>query len=236
MSRNYTYPGEELEIFETAVNWKRYFSKFISPLLKGNILEPGAGIGGTTALLNKGQSTSWLLLEPDESQFLILQRKLKEGSLPDNCKVINGNIDQLQPTDQFDCILYIDVVEHIPNDKQEIRYATDHLRTGGHLVVLSPAFQFLYSPFDKAVGHYRRYSKKTIRNLTQPSLVLQRCIYLDSAGFFASLSNKLFLKQSYPSLSQVKAWDRGMIPISRVLDPLFFYSFGKSILATWKKQ
>ena len=236
MSRNYTYPGEELEIFETAINWKRYFSRFISPFIKGKVLEPGAGIGGTTVLLNRGELNSWLLLEPDEAQFNILQKKIIDGSLPANCKVINGTIDNLQPTDEFDCILYIDVIEHIANDSQEILHASGHLRTGGHLVVLSPAFQFLYSPFDKAVGHYRRYSKKTIRRLTSPGLVLQRCTYIDSTGFFASLANKLFLKQSYPSLRQVKTWDRLMIPVSRILDPLFFYSFGKSILATWKKQ
>lgn len=60
--------------------------------------------------------------------------------------------------------------------------------------------------------------------------------YLDSVGFFASLMNKLLLRQSYPAKRQVQVWDQLMIPVSRITDRIFFYSFGKSILAVWKKQ
>ena len=236
MSSDYKYPGEELQLFESATNWKNYFSSHITKYLRGKILEVGAGIGGTTLSLNNGKADSWLLLEPDEQMQQTLQKKIMGQVLPANCKVVPGTLDSLDINEKFDCIIYIDVLEHIENDASELKKAIYHLSQGGHLVILSPAFQFLFSPFDKAIGHCRRYTRKTLSAIKPDSLMPVKVIYLDTAGFFASLLNKLLLRQPYPRKRQVEIWDRWMIPVSRITDRIFFYSFGKSILAVWKKQ
>jgi 2-polyprenyl-3-methyl-5-hydroxy-6-metoxy-1,4-benzoquinol methylase len=236
MSIDYKYPGEELQLFETATNWKNYFASHVAMFLKGKVLEVGAGIGGTTLLLNKGKTDNWLLLEPDETMQKILQQKINNKLLPSNCKTIQGTLDSLDINDKFDSIIYIDVLEHIEDDATEIKKAVEHLEQGGHLIILSPAFRFLFSPFDKAIGHYRRYTRKTLSAIQPASLTRQKMIYLDSVGFFASLLNKLLLRQSYPAQKQVQVWDQWMIPVSKITDRIFFYSFGKSILAVWKKQ
>ena len=41
----------------------------------------------------------------------------------------------------FDCILYIDVLEHIENDRQELIEAKKRLKPGGRLIILAPAHQ-----------------------------------------------------------------------------------------------
>lgn len=236
MSTEYKYPGEELQLFETATNWKNYFAGNMSAYLTGKVLEVGAGIGGTTLLLNKGKADSWLLLEPDETMQLIVQQKIKDKLLPSNCKAAQGTLDSLDKNDKFDCIIYVDVLEHIEDDATEVKRAADHLEQGGHLIILSPAFQFLFSPFDKAIGHYRRYNRKTLSAIQPVSLIRRKIVYLDSIGFFASLLNKILLRQTYPAKRQVQLWDQWMIPVSKITDRVFFYSFGKSILAVWKKQ
>lgn len=236
MSTDYKYPGAELELFEAATNWKNYFAGHISSYLTGKVLEVGAGIGGTTLLLNKDEADYWLLLEPDETMQKLLQEKINSKLLPSNCHTVQGTLDSLDKKEKFDCIIYIDVLEHIENDAVELKKATDLLVQGGHLIILSPAFQFLFSPFDKAIGHYRRYNRKTLSAIRPASLTRKKMVYLDSVGFFASLLNKLLLRQSYPAKRQVQVWDQLMIPVSRITDRIFFYSFGKSILAVWKKQ
>jgi len=60
--------------------------------------------------------------------------------------------------------------------------------------------------------------------------------YLDSLGLFASLMNKFFLKQEYPTIEQIKFWDKKIIPISKIIDKLSFYVFGKTVIGDWKKQ
>ena len=230
------YPGKELPVFLKAVNWKKYFSNFILPYLKGRVLEVGAGIGASTNFLNCTSVTEWVLLEPDLNFYKILQKKLKEGILAANSIVQNGNIDSVGEGKKFDTILYIDVLEHIYDDNEELRKASTHLTQGGHIIVLSPAFQSLYSSFDESIGHYRRYDKAAISGLKAPSLELISVRYLDSMGFFASWTNKLILKQKYPTEKQILFWDRWLLPISGIVDKLFGHSFGKSVLCIWKKN
>ena len=114
--------------------------------------------------------------------------------------------------------------------------ASELLLNGGHLIVLAPACNFLFSPFDKAIGHYRRYSAQTLKPVMPGELKLLKLQYLDSGGFFASMANKLLLKQTYPTEKQIQTWDKFMIPVSKWTDKIFFHSFGKSILGIWRKE
>ena len=71
------YQGKELELFEHAQNWKKYFASFMSPYLKGCVLEVGAGIGGTTKVLCDATQFYLDLLEPDENQVYKFKRTYK---------------------------------------------------------------------------------------------------------------------------------------------------------------
>jgi hypothetical protein len=51
------------------------------------------------------------------------------------------------------------------------------------------AHQRLFSPFDAAIGHFRRYNRSTLRNISPPGLRLERLRYLDSFGLIASAAN-----------------------------------------------
>jgi ubiquinone/menaquinone biosynthesis C-methylase UbiE len=231
MDKHYQYEGNELELFREAVNWKQYFARKIKPYIGSTVLEVGAGIGATTSILNDGTATSWTMLEPDERMFHQLQSK--SHHLPKNVILNHGTITDA--SQQYDTILYIDVLEHIKNDRQELEAAAASLNPGGFLVVLSPAFNFLYSEFDKAIGHHRRYTKRELVKLRPSNTALVYSKYLDTAGFLASAMNKIILHQAYPTKKQVKFWDKMLIPLSRITDPLFLYSFGKTILVAWQK-
>jgi hypothetical protein len=101
--------------------------------------------------------------------------------------------------------------------------------------VLSPAHQFLFTEFDAAIGHYRRYNQVSLRACSPPGCVLTAMFYLDSAGILASLANRAILHQSTPTLRQIQTWDRWIIPISRILDPLFGRRLGKTIVGVWTR-
>ena len=103
-------------------------------------------------------------------------------------------------------------------------------------MVLSPAYQFLYSEFDKAIGHFRRYTKPMLRALTPSGAKEQASFYLDAVGMMASTANKLMLRQAMPGRGQVLTWDRLMVPLSRLVDPLVGRSFGRSVVMIWLKD
>lgn len=236
MKNQYSYPGQELAFFEKAIHWKTYFSSFIKPFIGNKVLEVGSGIGATTGLLNDGSATEWTLLEPDEEMNRILTERKKTERQFANCSIRTETLMQMDSAQTFDTIIYIDVLEHIADDKKEMEKAAEHLSRNGHLIILSPAYNFLFSPFDKAIGHYRRYTSKTLKAAIPKGLKPERLLYLDSVGLFASLANKLLLKQTYPSEKQIRTWDKFMIPVSKWTDKLFFHSFGKSILGIWTKE
>jgi hypothetical protein len=165
-----------------------------------------------------------------------LSLKIDQFQLPASNTVIASDIYSLQAKELFDTIIYIDALEHIEKDKDELKAAVQRLRTGGKLIILSPAFNQLYSPFDKEIGHFRRYTKTTLSSLIPDSLEKTFLRYLDTGGFFLSLANRLLLKKNYPTQQQVNAWDRLIVPLSRIFDKILFYSFGKTILGVWQKK
>jgi SAM-dependent methyltransferase len=229
------YVGSELETFRAAVNWKAYLRSLMAPYLRGAVLEVGAGIGSTTEALLTPSVTTWLCLEPDPTLAGAIDAKISMGVLPDSVRVQVGTIQGLEDA-AFDTILYVDVLEHIEDDREELERAAVRLRPGGHLLVLAPAHQWLFSPFDSAIGHFRRYTKRSLSELAPPGLKLARLEYLDSVGLLASGANRFLLRSSSPHLGQIRFWDRFLVRASRMIDPLLAYSVGKSVLGVWSTE
>jgi SAM-dependent methyltransferase len=228
VEEKFQYVGSELSVFADAIVWKEYLLRQMKPFLRGRVAEVGAGLGTTTAVLTRSGYSNWLALEPDAA----LASQIPET---DRIRVFRGTLSDLPADRLFDAILYVDVLEHIEDDSAEVKLAASHLAAGGHLVVLAPAHNFLFSPFDAAIGHFRRYDKAMLRAFGVPDLKLERLRYLDCVGFFASVANRVLLQQSMPGKSQIRFWDRVLVRLSKVLDPCLGYVFGKSILAVWSK-
>jgi 2-polyprenyl-3-methyl-5-hydroxy-6-metoxy-1,4-benzoquinol methylase len=228
------YIGTELGLFENAHHWKNYFKSFLSPYLKGSILEVGAGIGGSTISLCDGTQDEWICLEPDLELAQEIEVRKKSGQIPPVCKIVTSYLSELPVDHKFDSILYLDVIEHIENDAEELKIARDHLKPGGVLIILVPAHQFLYSPFDKKIGHFRRYNRTRLEQAIPASLKKITVRYLDSVGLLASMSNKMLLKSNMPTLSQIKFWDNYMVPFSKLTDRLCFFNLGKSVMGIWQ--
>jgi SAM-dependent methyltransferase len=230
-----SYKGSELELFEKAENWKAYYQNLIRDYLGKEVLEVGAGIGATTRALCGEKQSRWLCLEPDPAMGKRIGALITNHELPATCEVRVGLVSDLQPQENFDTIIYIDVLEHIENDREELKLSLPHLKPGGFLVVLSPAHQWLYTPFDEAIGHHRRYNKNSLSAVIPETLEQVELKYLDCVGALASLGNRFVLRSNIPSAKQLAVWDKLMIPLSKVMDPLLGYRAGKSVLGVWRK-
>jgi SAM-dependent methyltransferase len=231
----YEYVGAELDLFARAVNWKRYFGSRLAPFITGDVLEVGAGIGETTRHLADGRQRSWLCLEPDARLAERLKEGLEARPLSVTPEVRVGTVAELEPDRRFDTILYIDVLEHIADDVGEIEHASRRLKPGGSIIVLSPAFPMLFSEFDRSLGHYRRYTRRTLASVFPRSLRRRALFYLDSVGFLASLANRVLLRQRLPTPAQIATWDRLMIPASRVVDLALGSAVGRSVVAIYER-
>ena len=234
-SAAYLYPGDELDLFAHARNWKRYWTSTIGLFVRGDVLEVGAGIASNTRLMLGPDVRSWLCLEPDRRLVERLNDVIAADPALARCRVAEGTVAGLDASLFFDAIVYIDVLEHIEDDRGELRQAAARLKPGGSLIVLSPAHQWLYTDFDRAIGHCRRYSRRALADISPPSTNLHRLFYLDSVGLLVSGSNRFLLKSAMPTLGQIKFWDRFIVPCSSVVDCLTRHSVGKSVVAIWER-
>jgi SAM-dependent methyltransferase len=233
---HYSYAGDELDLFCKAKNWKAYWASQVAAFLRGAVLEVGAGVGANTRLLLNERIKTWLCLEPDPHLLRELRSNLPEVALPDaRIEVLNGTLRDCGDSLQFDSILYIDVLEHIKDDARELALAGSRLKENGFLIVLSPAHQWLFSEFDARIGHFRRYTKASLKSVAPRELKLRRLRYLDSCGLAASLANRVVLHQGLPTRDQIQLWDGRLVPASRMMDRLTGYLFGKSVLAVWQR-
>lgn len=229
-----TYVGTELDVFAHARNWKQYLRDLAAPYLRGDVLEVGGGIGETSCVFRSRVQRSWTALEPDTGLAARLRARVSELPIP--VRVVAGTLASIQERPLFDCIIYIDVLEHIERDREELQAAAGRLKPGGTIVVMSPAHQALFTPFDAAIGHYRRYDRRQVEALTPTGTRLIRIRYLDAVGLTLTVGNRLLLRSASPSVRQVMFWDRFCIPAARRIDALLAGRIGKSILAVWRRE
>jgi SAM-dependent methyltransferase len=230
------YVGSELDLFADAVNWKTYWAKALRPFIGGDGIEVGAGIGTSTPYLLQGRPRTWLCLEPDPALAARIDARVASRELPAICRTQVGIVADLPRAPQADTITYIDVLEHIEHDEAEIDEAAARLRPGGRIVILAPAFNLVFSPFDQAVGHFRRYSRRDESRLTRPGLHLEKSFYLDGVGLTLSLCNRMVLKSDMPTRHQIGFWDKYVIPISRITDAVTAPFFGRTIIMVLQKS
>ena len=225
------YPGKELEIFDKASFWRNYTYLLIKKFIGKKILEVGAGIGSFTKIYIK-ENINATISEIDKFNYESLKKTFNPEK---NVKVENKLMQQFNET--FDTIFYISVLEHIENDKKEITDAIEKLEDKGHLIICVPAHNYMYSNFDKEIGHFRRYEMNFFDTLDLENANIKKKFFIDSFGHLLYFLNKLlFSKEIYPSKLKVFIWDKIFIPITYIIDFFSFYKFGKNIICIIQKN
>lgn len=236
---NFIYQGGELEVFKFAKNWKNYYKKLLEGHLSENsIIEVGAGIGEMTKCLRPlSESSAWVCVEPDISNSSAIKKLIFNEEIDGNIEVFTGTLEDFDPRGRsFESILFIDSLEHIENDKKVLEDAASLLKAKGKIIIIAPAHNAIYSEFDKKIGHYRRYNKKMLQDIIPGGMREISFKYIDSIGLFLNLTNKYVLKSANPKLNQILFWDRCIVPISKLVDKILNYRFGKNLVFVLKKE
>ncbi len=224
----FRYTGTStLETLKDAATYNRFLENLLADFLNGSnypALDFGAGIGEFAGRL-KYRGHEIHCLEPDPAQRARLAERHPAFARLEDI------------TASYDRIYSLNVLEHIEDDIAILRDLHARLTPGGQLLLYVPAFQILYSPFDRAVGHFRRYHRKElVGKLKSAGFTMRRAEYVDSLGFFAWLLLKPFSSpDSGLNPGAVKLYDRAVFPLSRLCDRLFKHCFGKNLLVVAQK-
>ena len=225
------YPEIALERFDKANLWIKYIIFKISRFLKDDVLEVGAGCGSFTKGYMKNFHSITLTDMDNNSLSLLKKNFINEKKI----NVINSPTKDIDK--KFNTILYFNVLEHVEEDKLEIKTALEKLNNGGYLIILVPAHQKIYSKLDKAVGHYKRYDIDFFKKNRFENSKIIKLHFLDFCGYLLYYLNKIFFKEeTYPSNLKIFIWDKIFTPFTIVIDYLTGYKFGKNILCIYQKD
>ena len=85
---------------------------------------------------------------------------------------------------------------------------------------------------DSKVGHFRRYRKNQLVKLIEDNgFTVKRAEYVDSLGFIAALLYRYIDKgDGHINRTSLLFFDKYIFPLSRLLDRIFKYWFGKNLL------
>jgi len=166
----------------------------VSKIKRGSVLDIGCGNGHLLSLLKK-RGFAVYGIEPNQELI-----KLAKG-MDKDLQITNGYAEHLAKIRRkFDNITMIDVLEHIKEDEQQVKMVYDHLKPHGQIILVIPAFQFLYGKRDKSGGHYRRYSVSEIeRKLTNAGFAIKLARYWNMLGFFPYLISEKVLRKELNS-------------------------------------
>lgn len=222
------YIGKELQLFAQAEKWKSYWSRFI-PLHNIKLtsaIEVGSGIGSNSKFISR-YYPEYLGIEPDLNLVTLAKNHYNDVRF-------EVGTSQLIPNGFAGCILYIDVLEHIQDDYLEIQNCVEKMSEGSFLFILVPANMDLFSNFDDEVGHFRRYSKKSLLSIMPNTIEVISVRNLDVIGYLVLKISKFLRLEVTPTDRSVKIWDF-LIPLSSIFDKLLNYRIGKSLILVGMK-
>ena len=134
--------------------------RVVRPPKDARILELGAGTGHNLGMLSRFGQVEASELDPIARELASerLGRPVVEAALPDL---------SMFPTDSYDLVALLDVLEHVPDDRSSLRAIHKLLKPDGALLLTVPINPWMWSAHDVAHHHHRRYRKQEIRKLAE---------------------------------------------------------------------
>jgi len=230
--------SETLSVIANADKLNSWFYQTINHFCTGKTLEIGSGIGNISQFFIQDNKNITLSdLRPNYLEILI--KRFPRFNQNNFCLIdlVDPEFDE-KYKDKFnlyDTIFAMNVVEHILDDQQAIKNCHKLLKKEGRLVILVPAYQFLYNRFDKELEHYRRYNQKSLNNLfNSADFKIVHEQYFNAAGIIGwYVSGRLFKNKLIPE-GQMKLYNT-LVPIFKLADKILLNKIGLSVMTVGKK-
>jgi 2-polyprenyl-3-methyl-5-hydroxy-6-metoxy-1,4-benzoquinol methylase len=230
------HEGEQvLDAMSLAPRFNRWMFQTIRPYCASPVLEVGSGIGNISEyLLRAGLEAHLSDVRPHYCA------RLRDAfGRRSNCNGVS-QLDLVHPDfacahaamlGKFATVFALNVVEHIADDHQAIANCRKLLRPGGQLIVLVPAYRFLYNRIDRELCHYRRYTRRTLNALFHANhLDVVDSFYFNLAGALGWFVSGSLLRAQAPSPPLVRLYNR-LVRLFRLVDRLTLRRFGLSVVA-----
>lgn len=214
------------------VNYFAWQVELFKGYARGTIIDHGAGTGGLSGALLAANAGTVVALEPDPQLVDVLHDKF--DAVP-GASVFAGTLDDYlarHGTACVDTIVSSNVIEHIEDDVACLRAMWDLLRPGGAVGLYVPARPELFGSLDKAVGHYRRYTRDELETkLVQSGFRVMGVKYRNLVGVLPWLLVGRVLKRDRVGSGSLRLFDRVVFPLARRLEDIVSPRYGLNLVA-----
>jgi SAM-dependent methyltransferase len=234
-----SFAAEDLEVMSDAQNYVGWiFSELIAPHLGRNVLEIGSGIGTYSSRVATDPKVERLMCVEVDPRCVETARKAIDATVHKPVEHIVGDyLGTPLAKDKYDTALLINVLEHLQDDRAAVRKARSELRMDGSLVIFVPAFELLMSGLDRRLGHYRRYTTGSLRQLLEGAgFTVTALRYYNLVGFFGWLWRFRILGRTAQSPGLVRFFDRVILPVQLRVERTLPLPVGQSVYAVAKKR
>jgi SAM-dependent methyltransferase len=219
--------AETLEIMAAAPRYNAWQYEVIAPYLGARVLEVGSGTGTMSEHLLGGGPEHLVLTDTDA--WYRDQLRARFGGRPgiriDALRLPDPNAGDRFAADRIDTVVALNVVEHIEHDVGALRTIRDILVPGGRAVILVPALEALYGELDRELGHFRRYTRRSLAEAFRlAGLDVERRYWFNRAG----------VAGWWIPVDQLRAFD-ALVPLLR-LERFVPLPFGQSLIAIGTRE
>ena len=210
-------------------HYRAFQRDLIAPHCGSSVLEVGAGLGEFAAQLSGLERH--VITDADPDAVATMARRFV------GCPGVEVRVfDLAQPALDLDpkvsSVVAINVLEHIEDDVGALRSLAGMTQPGGRIVLWVPAYMQLYGEFDRTVGHFRRYTPRTmtraIRDAGLTPEVVRPVNLLGGIAWWATVRRG---GVGSPNPRLVRTYDRVVVPATRALERWVPAPFGQSVLA-----
>jgi SAM-dependent methyltransferase len=215
-----------------ADNYHGWLFSLFAPLIRGSVLEVGCGVGTFSArILRSGLASSFAAIDTSPAAIRHCRARIHAEDGVFNC------LDLAAVPGSYDLVVCMNVLEHVEDDRQFVKRLLELLRPGGSCFLVVPAHARLYSAFDRAAGHFRRYSKSALFALVSVQAGAERLLvtqrYFNAIGAVGYFLTYAVLRKSGldPAPRRIAFFDRWVVPLARRIEPRWT-PFGLSLITT----
>lgn len=228
------YGSHILVELERAHRFNLWMGRTLRPFVGDRVLEIGSGIGNLT---NQFIPRELYVASDINPNYLHYLRSYSFGKPYLRVMEIDagksGHFHGLE--EQFDTVLMINVLEHVPDPHAALRNLWSALEPGGRAIVLVPQHPALFGTLDSALEHQKRYTAKELfRELSEAGFSIERMFDFNRfsvPGWW--LNGRIFRRKKF-SRVQLKIVDT-LIPVLKRIDRLWPWK-GLSAIAVARKQ
>ena len=220
-----------------ARNYMDWIVGTLGPYLGRDILEVGIGHGSYYAYIGKLGNYRGVDIDPANVEASRARYPGGNFALADICS--EEFRAEFQPG-SVDTVVCCNVIEHIEDDNQAVANMANALVPFGHLLILVPALQQLYGDLDRLAGHHRRYDKPLMLKACAGAPVeILELRYFNPIGGLAWWVNRFAKHRSLDGdavNAQIRIFDKYILPVSRIVDPLTRGFFGQSLICVARRK